>query len=265
MSMNLEQQTVRSFWLGGSQSLYQRLAFKSFADHGCRVEVFSYDPSVDLPRWIVRRNAADVLPPERVLRFLPAHGRFTVNIDLFRYGLLAKLGGWWVDPDVVLLGELPTADIFLAGPDAFGMLSTAVLRLPPQHPLAMIAEEFAAANATAIENWPNADARYLTELADRHGLSSLFQEHAKVAPVALSRLPSLFDPSQAQAMRALLESAVFLDLHYEAWLRAGVPVQLGPPHGSFLHHLLQRRHIDDDRREQMNYGNLVQLLGQMPV
>src|SRR5687768_15421093 len=103
MTMNMTlapgySQTVRTFWQSGVPSLYQRLALKSFADRGHRVEVFSYDPSLDLPRFVVVRDAADVLPPERVLRFLPAHGRFVVNIDLFRYALLAKFGGWWIDP-----------------------------------------------------------------------------------------------------------------------------------------------------------------------
>src|SRR4051812_45191073 len=105
MPVTNESNTVRTFWQGGVPSAYQRLSFKSFADRGCRVEVFSYDPSVSLPRYVVRRNAAEVLPPECVLRFLPSHGQFAVNIDRFRYALLAKLGGWWIDPDVVLLGD----------------------------------------------------------------------------------------------------------------------------------------------------------------
>ena len=227
-------QTVRTFWQSGVPSLYQRLALKSFADRGHRVEVFSYDPSLDLPRFVVVRDAADVLPPERVLRFLPEHGRFVVNIDLFRYALLAKFGGWWIDPDVVLLGDLPADEIFLAGPDEFGALSLAVLRLPPQHPVAMIAEEVAAANAASIESWPNAGALFLAELAERHGLSSLCHNHAKVAPVSRIDLPKLFDPAQTQALVDSLKAAPFLDLHYDAWLRAGVPVHASPPDGSLL-------------------------------
>jgi hypothetical protein len=255
-------ETIRTFWHGGVPSPYQLLSFKSFADRGCRVEVFSYDPSVHLPRWIARRDAAEVLPAERVLRFLPAHGRFAVNVDLFRYALLAKFGGWWVDPDVVLLADgLPSHEIFLARADEFGMLSTAALRFPPQHPVMLIAEEFAAANASETGNWQNAAAPYLTALAERHGLSSLCQGATTAVPVPRSDVAALFDPSQDERLAAQVGEATFLDLHYDVWLQAGVPVISGPPVGSLLHRLLQRHDVGDvGDGTRMNYGNLVQLL-----
>jgi hypothetical protein len=260
--MPVTDQTIRTFWQGGVPSPYQRLSFKSFADRGCRVEVFSYDPSVTLPRYVVRRDAADVLPPERVLRFLPAHGQFAVNIDHFRYALLAKLGGWWIDPDVVLLGDaLPRDEIFLAGPDHFGLLSTAVLKFPPQHPVPMIAEEFAAANASAIEDWSKAGAPFFTELVERHGLSSLIRDIASVAPIARPEVLRMFAPRE-DAYAAI--GADFLDLHYDAWLQARVTGEAAPPDGSLLHHLLQTHNIIiDGPSERMNYGNLVQALAKL--
>jgi hypothetical protein len=247
---------IRTFWQGGVPSPYQCLSFKSFADRGLRVEVLSYDPSVSLPRYVTRRNAADILAPERVLRFLPEHGQFAINIDLFRYALLAKLGGWWIDPDVVLLGdELPRAEIFLAGPDELGHVSTAALKFPPQHPVPMIAEEFAASHGATIAHWPKAGARYLTELAERHGLSSLICNIKNVAPIPRGECLALFSPHESEPANA----SVFLDLHYDAWLHAHVPVQSAPPIGSLLHHLLRTNNIRiDGPSERMNYGNLVQ-------
>jgi hypothetical protein len=253
----MPEQTIRTFWQGGVPSPYQCLSFKSFADRGLRVEVFSYDPSVSLPRYVVRRNAAEILPPERVLRFLPAQGLFAVNIDLFRYALLAKLGGWWIDPDVVLLADALAADeIFLAGPDEAGLLSMAVLKFPPQHPVPTTAEEFAAANASAVAHWPEAGARYFTELAERHGLSSLIRSIASVAPIARRDVLQMFVPrDDAHVSRPNR----FLDLHYDAWLHAAVSVQSPPPIGSLLHHLLQTHNISfAGPSERLNYGNLVQ-------
>lgn len=257
-----DNQTVRMFWQGGVPSPYQCLSFKSFADRGLRVEVFTYDPSVSLPRYVVRRNAADILPPERVLRFMPGHGLFAVNIDLFRYALLARLGGWWIDPDVVLLADaLPRDEIFLAGPDEFGLLSTAVLAFPPQHPVPMAAEEFAAANAPALEQWPKAGAPFLTELAERHGLSSLIRTVARVAPVSRRDVVRLF---AADDTARTPDAGVFLDLHYDMWLQAAVPVQSAPPIESLLHHLLQTHNIRiDGPSQRMNYGNLVQSFAEL--
>ncbi len=69
------------------------------------------ETALDLPDWIARKDAAEILPRERVLRFLPEQRRFAVHADLFRLALLHRLGGWWIDPDVVLLrAELPATD-----------------------------------------------------------------------------------------------------------------------------------------------------------
>ena len=89
--------------------MYQLLCLRSFVDRGHRIELFSFEPKLDLPNWINLKDAAEILPKERVSRYLPEQRRVAVHADLFRLALLHRLGGWWVDPDVVLLrAALPT-------------------------------------------------------------------------------------------------------------------------------------------------------------
>jgi hypothetical protein len=127
----------------------------------------------------------------------------------------------------------------------------------------MIAQEFAAANASAIEDWANAGAPYFSELVERHGLSSLIRSIADVAPITRHEVLRMFAPRDDELPSS---KSVFLDLHYDAWLRAAVPVQLPPPIGSLLHHLLQTHNMDADvSSDRMNYGNLVQAFAQVPA
>ncbi len=93
------------------------------------------DRGLKKPSWITWRNAADIVPAERVVRESspsPANPRFTAS--LFRHALLHRYGGWWIDPDVVLLGtELPDAEMFVARSEDGRLVSAAAMKFPEGH------------------------------------------------------------------------------------------------------------------------------------
>ena len=88
--------------------------------------IFSYDPSLALPTWIERRDAAEILSRERVLsRSATGPESFVANVNLFRYALLHRDGGWSVDPDTVLLkADLPQDQLFFAASGERGLRVT---------------------------------------------------------------------------------------------------------------------------------------------
>jgi hypothetical protein len=53
-----------------------------------------------------------------------------------------------------------------------------------------------------------------------------------------------------------LKGGLFLDLHQEAWLRAGVPRELGPPLGSYLDRLFKRHEIGWPFAARIEYADL---------
>ena len=126
-------QVMQTFWHGDVIGPYQLLCLRSFADRGHQVEVFSYDADLRLPGWIERRDAAEILPRDEVLRPLP-DGRVAIHGNLFRYALLYQRGGWWIDPDVLLLQpDLPDEKLFFGGLDVFHCTSTGILRFLKGH------------------------------------------------------------------------------------------------------------------------------------
>ena len=257
----LQKEVVRTLWQGAALGPYQLLALRSFADRGCQPEVYTYDPSLVLPRWIVRKSAAAILPPELVLRYLRGERRFAIRSDLFRWALLSQLGGWWIDPDVVLLAsKLPQDDLFISCPTEFGLASTAVLKFPAEHslPLAAMQSAMASDGGDQIEEAP-----FRAEIIERHGVASLCQPGKSVCPISWFDVPRLFDPLKGGELAQNLKDKPFLDLHYEVWLRSGVPQYLGPPEGSFLDLLLQRHNIDIQFPARLEFGNLVRWMGHM--
>ena len=255
-------QTVRTFWQGGSPSLYQHLAFKSFADRGCRVEVFSYDPSVDLPRWIVRRDAAEVLPPERVLRFLPAartvRGQHR-SVSLCAAGEIRRL----VDRSRCgpARRSCRTDEIFLAGPDAFGALSTGGAAVSAA---ASRADDRGRVRSRerGVRSRPGRTParRFWRSSPSGTACRRCFRATPGWRRFRASNCRSCSILSQTQAVDRRAEGRPFLDLHYDVWLHAGVPVQSRTAEWVFAASpVAATQHRRDRPSIEMNYGDLVQL------
>ena len=59
----------------------------------------------------------EIWPTDHVLTYRNdiSRGGFALHANLFRYAMLHRLGGWWIDQDVILLRqELPAQDIFFS-------------------------------------------------------------------------------------------------------------------------------------------------------
>jgi len=248
-------QVVQTFWHGKSMGAYQLLCLRSFADRGHQVEVFSYDRDLHLPGWIERRSAAEILPREAVLRPLQDH-RVAIHGNLFRYALLHQRGGWWIDPDVVLLRpDLPDANLFFAGADVFNCTATGALRFPKAHPIMESALEKTRAIGDAVADWEQTGAVLLTSLIRSHGLESALRE-PPLGPLGWFDVPDLFDAAKTDDLRQRCNSETFLQLHDDVWRRAGVPHRLGPPEGSLLDVLFRQHNFEEWFSERIDAGEL---------
>jgi hypothetical protein len=257
-------QTLRTFWHGETIGIYPLLCLRSFVDRGHRIELFSFETKLDLPDWITLKDAAEIVPRERVLRYLPEQRRFAVHAALFRLALLHRLGGWWIDPDVVLLrAVLPATDHWFSRAFASNMVSTAALKLPAAHPALTEALVRAPSFEEQIEDWGKAGALLLTSLLAANRLMGSRQSDHETSALSWSGVSRLFDPSQADLLAKELDGRHFLDLHQEAWLRAGVPGFLGPPRGSFLDRLFQRHEFGLTFAAEMEFDDVKRWLAHM--
>jgi hypothetical protein len=250
-------QTVRSFWARGAIGPYQLLGLRSFADRGHRVEVFTFDGTLQKPSWITWQDAAEIVPAARIVRELAEPGQFAIHAGLFRHALLHRRGGWWIDPDVVLLGtELPGAEMFVARSHDTQFASTAAMKFPEGHPTLAEALVHSAPFDDQPERWDALGPALLTECLAADGLLDRCQPPAVVSPVSWFDVEMLFDPARADMVEDKLKGGLFLDLHQEAWLRAGVPRELGPPLGSYLDRLFKMHEIGGPFAVRIEYGDL---------
>ncbi len=252
----LKPETVRGFWHGSPLSPYQLLSLRSFVDRGYRIELFTYDPEIVVPSWIIRRDANEVWRTNHVLCYQTELGRGSPSLhsNLFRYAMLHMFGGWWVDLDVILLDSaLPADEIFFAIENEPN-LSVAILKFPRGHQLLLEAVERCVAAGETEPVFGETGPLLFTELVNKYGLAKLAQPAATAYPILGSEVSAPLDPDQREAL--VNNGAKFIHLYNELWRRSGIPSNLAPPAGSFLEALFEKHRIDAGFASRMEFSNV---------
>ena len=114
---------LQTFWTGKPLSRLERAALQSYVNQGYTVHIYTYNPMAEFKRGvpqsprIIVHDAREVLPESKLFQFA---GRAAVGkrddaysylpfSDLFRFTMLAKNGGAWMDLDIFLTRPIPAA------------------------------------------------------------------------------------------------------------------------------------------------------------
>jgi hypothetical protein len=233
---------VRSFW-HGQFSPYEALCLSSFVAAGIAVELFSEAPVTGLPDGVTRRNARDILDrPVAFYRHEFDGPSPALHANHFRYALLERLGGWWIDTDLMLLAaSLPDVGIFLAR-QSDHELNNSVMRFPAGHPLMKVARERAAAGSDNAR-WGETGPKLLTEL------QSVFTADMPIAPrhsafeIGADEFQKFLLPETRDEVDERISNSTFVHLWNEMWRRAGVPKNIAPPKDCWLDRMFERHQI----------------------
>jgi len=114
---------LQTFWTGKPLSRMERAALQSYVNCGYTVTIYTYNPmdeflqQVPSSPYIVVRDARELLPESQLFQYA---GRATLGkrenaysylpfSDLFRFTMLHKNGGAWIDLDIFMTRPVPTS------------------------------------------------------------------------------------------------------------------------------------------------------------
>jgi hypothetical protein len=100
---------------------------------GHRLTLYCYDEPIGIPEGVELKDAADILPESSILRH--RSGSVAPFSDWFRYEMLRRGLGTWIDTDMYLLQPLDEHSDYLFGEERAGVINNAVLRLPASSPV----------------------------------------------------------------------------------------------------------------------------------
>ncbi len=126
---------IQSLWVGNDLSNIEKLCVQSFIDHGHEFHIYTYGELGGIPGGAIIKDAEQILPFAEAT--IGTQQNWSSLSDYFRYALLYKLGGYWVDMDSICVKPFDFIDEIIFSEDSFGSdwFPTCILRFPPKHPL----------------------------------------------------------------------------------------------------------------------------------
>jgi hypothetical protein len=232
--------TFSTFW-AGRWGPYQHLCLASWIAHGFKAVVYTSEASLDLPKEIEKRSAEEILYLGGYIhRYKSGHGTGSPSLhsNLFRY-LLLQRGEWWLDTDIVVLGDtIPAHEIFLAR-QANGNVGSAVMHFPAE---SMVMREAVNEALHVIDKatWSQIGPRLVTRLVKKHGLEDKVAKRDTAYAIDYDEVIMFFDPAAKEEVDERVASSTFVHLWNEIWNSIGFPQELGPPEGSYLDALFRK-------------------------
>lgn len=141
-----------TLWIGDELGALERACLRSLIRQGHGIALYSYRRPDGVPDGVEIRDAGSILPESKA--FTGRNGSVAAFSDWFRYELLDRGLGTWVDTDVYLLKPLDSHRTFLFGEESAGILNNAILRLPSESPMiSLLLEPFRKAGIPRGLSW----------------------------------------------------------------------------------------------------------------
>ena len=134
-SPSKERPLIQALWIGDELPEVVQISIRSFTEKGHPHHLYTYRSFPELPPGCVLKDANEILPEKYVFK-RSADGSVASFSDWFRFELLNKKGGYYVDTDIVCLKPFDLDEYFIAAmqgaqkPPARA-LNGAVLRTKP--------------------------------------------------------------------------------------------------------------------------------------
>lgn len=133
MSSNLP--IVNALWIGEKLGDISRCCLSSFVQKGHKVHLYTYSRILDIPEGVECLDANEIIPESNIIKH-NATGSYALFSDIFRYELMKRGKGIYIDCDVYCLRPISVPDHgYLLGFEDDNVINGAVLKLPEGSPL----------------------------------------------------------------------------------------------------------------------------------
>lgn len=204
---------LASFWQGEELGPYEEMVIRSAINQGHSFHLYSYKDMTSIDG--VNLFSADEIVPKHDAnyRFLN-EGRYSLFSNYFRYCLLQKFQGIWIDLDVLVLAPLSLPPHgYLFGFEEPARVNGAVLAAPSESEfLEYLVQQFRRRVESNDLRWGRLGPELVTDAVNRYGLWSYVRPRRDFYPLYFREAWRFFDPDSNQLIvrKTQLSRAVHL-------------------------------------------------------
>jgi hypothetical protein len=251
---------LNALWFGDRLAYLEQLSILSALAHGHAYTLYSYKPESlqGVPAGVEVRDAAEVMSDPRRVRYF--EGKFkALGSDFFRYELMAKSLGYWVDLDLIFVRPLDLPGDYVFGWEGPKSINGAVLKLPAGSPMLEELRNIPERNwcppyfgprsklkyhwqrlrgPVELEDlpWGSAGPGMIAYLAKKYGLLGITQPIDVFYPLPYTGARKLFGPAEA-IERLIMPNTLAIHMWHSS---LGDLVDRPPPTGSYIEKLCRR-------------------------
>ncbi|MGN7820007.1 glycosyltransferase [Chitinophaga sp. 22536] len=236
----MDNKIIQSLWVGSSRlSTMELLCINSFVKNGHDFHLYVYDEIENIPSGTVLMDASQIVPSEVVFQ---DGGTWAHFADYFRYCLLYKKGGWWVDMDSICLKyfDVPEEYCFSSEYDRFGniILNCGNIKAPAH--AEFLKECIDYINARGFDNlyWGEISLKLMKKVLDTYESEEYMRSPEVFCPLDTMEVHRLIDGRPY----SIPEESLAIHLWNELWRRNGFNKDWSYAPGS-LYEKLKRQYL----------------------
>jgi hypothetical protein len=229
---------VQTFWHGGALSPLAWSCLSSFVHFGHQTVLYTYD-EVKAPQGVICKSADRIVTRTALFEWQGLYQPFS---NIFRYNLIAKEGGWWIDTDVVCLtSNLPSGDVVFGRElEGEGTIAAGQFKFPKGHPLLDTLIQEASAIGASQREWGEMGPRLFTRVLREANQAERALGSETLYPVHWLEAFRVWLPDRARAIESRLKNACCLHVYNAVLSDLGVDFWAEPPRGSYLDQLYRK-------------------------
>jgi hypothetical protein len=217
---------IQSLWIGDKLSNVEKLCLSSFTKNGCEHHLYVYDEVEGIPEGVTIKDGNEIMPSSEIFTYQVGEGRgsYSAFSNYFRYNLLLKKGGWWVDTDMICLKpfskELKDAEYVFATEMEGGIAAptSGLIKTLKGSPMMAEAARICSTKQKNTLQWGEVGPRLVSQMIRVHHLEEWLLPPETFCPVGYENWRDVLKPQKIS-----LGKSTTLHLWNEMWRRSGYP------------------------------------------
>jgi len=212
---------IQGLWIGDRLSSMESAVISSYLRHGHAFHLYTYGPVENVPVGVEMLSAARIVERRDIDRFQNL-ANFS---DFFRYALLFKNGGWWVDLDAYCLRAFDFSEPYVFSTQLVEArtgdeINSGVIKMPKAAPMMQWCLDQVAQIDTKTCEWSAIGPALMVKGSERFQLQRYAKNHTVFCPLHYFEAPAnVMGPSSGAVTFG--RNTYSVHLWNEEWRRAG--------------------------------------------